>query len=520
MKTSTGSGVRPLTAPELLAMIAAAEESLTTELAVLDGLNVFPVPDGDTGKNMLATVRSALAAARAAGPSTMTAAVAAGALTGARGNSGVLLAQLFQGLEQAHGRLPEALASAATLARRAISSPVEGTMLSVLEATAGAGWDTDSPAAALGSMCLAAEAAVARTPSQLPVLMTAQVVDSGGYGLLLLLRAWYQALAGRAAPTTHRPLLGVARIRRQARHGGVSPIQLVGGAVTNYGHCVTLLVDAADASEDAVREHLAALGDSVIVIKANGRLKLHVHVPTIDPVTTYAAQLGRIASSEISNIDEQTAGLPASPLLAVVPGAGFGRVFEQFGVATLPWDGPRPPSAAALCTRGQPLVEHFGQVFILPNNVPLLEALRLVAPQRPSILVVPSTSAAQGIGAALAFNANLPPAENLARMTRAAGQVRTIEILDPAAANRRRRPDPDQQLLTLDGQPVGTGLGSLGLLASHLPDAELATMYAGHSVSTGERNDLRARCAAALPHLTVEMLEGGQTHARFIIAVE
>ncbi|MGH2520593.1 MAG: DAK2 domain-containing protein, partial [Chloroflexota bacterium] len=307
---------------------------MEAELAIVNGLNVFPVPDGDTGANMLATMAEALS--RAAGARTLAESaeqLALGAMLGARGNSGVILSQLFRALSEtlraessiSSRAIIDVFARASDLAFATVAEPIEGTMLTVLRAMseAGAGARGKPASDVLRNAVLAAEEAVARTPEQLPLLHDAQVVDSGGYGLLLIVRGWYEALSQRPAPEMHHHLLGVDRVRAQIALGEIHPASPLEHRSDRYGYCVTLLVDGATVQEVDVRRQLSELGESALVVAAEGRLKLHVHVADPDVALGYAGQIGTITRSDVSNIDEQAGALaPAAtlPVVAVVPG--------------------------------------------------------------------------------------------------------------------------------------------------------------------------------------------------------
>ncbi|MFI5267267.1 MAG: DAK2 domain-containing protein, partial [Chloroflexota bacterium] len=366
-------------------MARQAEQHLALELQVINALNVFPVPDGDTGTNMLATVRGALRHAEAS--CTLQEAVeklALGAMLGARGNSGVILSQLFRAQQEVltarsspegltPGDLAGILGRASDLAASAVANPVEGTMLSVLRASAlplPSQWERlgegsqDPRAEFLLDVLRAAETAVGATPDQLPILREAGVVDSGGYGLLTLLRGWYEALAGRPAPDFGTVLLGLERARDQAAAGVAHPADLLARPAHGYGYCVTLLVDAPTADEAVARQQLQDIGDSVLVVAGDGQIKLHVHVPDPEIAMEFARRLGTITGSEISNIDEQTRAI-AIPIVAVASGEGLARVFRAFGAAVVSGGQTQNPSTAELLAacEAQP-----APVFLLPNN--------------------------------------------------------------------------------------------------------------------------------------------------------
>ncbi len=513
-------------------MVRCAEEQLAGELHVINALNVFPVPDGDTGTNMLATIREALAQAK--GASRLRAAVqklSTGAMLGARGNSGVIMSQIFRAqCEILKGRRSEEpltpaelapiLARASDLARHAVANPVEGTMLSVLRAAAGVG-PRDRMANFTLAVLEASEVALARTPEQLPILREAGVVDSGGYGLVLMLRGCHEGLTGQPAPDLTRPLLGLERAREQAAAGRAHPAELVPGSA-HYGYCVTLLVEAPGAGEDAVRSALQERGDSVLVAAGEGRLKLHVHVPDPEPVKRYARELGRLVAEEISNIDEQTRGAaPSLPVVAVAPGEGLANVFRSLGAATVAGGQTQNPSTAELLAACQGLG---APVFLLPNNGNVLAAARQAATQRQGVVIVPTKTVPQGVAAALAYDASATPEVNLERMQRAAASVLTAELVTAVrgASLKGIEVRPGQTMVIADGELIGVDEAGLAALIERVEGAgsELATIYFGAAVFEADAERLRERLRESLPDLEVEIVPGNQPHALFIIGFE
>ncbi|MDE3077420.1 MAG: DAK2 domain-containing protein, partial [Chloroflexota bacterium] len=385
-----------------MAIIRTLESQLITELAVVNGLNVFPVPDGDTGTNMLATIREAIRQAECA--ATLKEAsrlLAFGAMLGARGNSGVILSQFFRAFHEVlsdssdigAAELGRILILASDLAYQTVTHPAEGTMLSVMSATARtaslkSGEDEEG---FLVAILEAATESVARTPEQLPILREAQVVDAGGYGFALLLRGCYEALVGRPAPPIGQELLGLSRIRELVAHGGAHPADLVPLPSQGYGCCVTVLVEAPGADDGPVRRRLEELGDSVLVVAAGGKLKLHAHVRDPQLLLDYARELGAIQSAEVSNIDEQTSAQRSSvcAVVAVAPGEGLAKLFRNLGAAATVIGGPRQnPSTAELLDAMSGLGE--AEILLLPNNANVLAAARQAANMRSNVHLIPS----------------------------------------------------------------------------------------------------------------------------------
>src|SRR5689334_14991048 len=365
----------------LLEAFRAAVANLEAHIDEVNGLNVYPVPDGDTGSNMFATVRAALDEAEAVAgepADRIAAAISFGALMGARGNSGVITSQIFRGIaEGLAGKrrfngldLAHALSQGAKTAYGAVAKPVEGTILTVIrEAAAGAveaAERDDDIEVVLGATLAAAEKAVARTPSLLAILREAGVVDSGGQGLYRLFQGALLHLAGQAPATA---------ARRPA--AGPKPSTLVAHADEGFGYETMFLLQAVGHQPldvDAIRQRLETLGESVLVAGDGRALKIHVHNERPDLVIGYGLGLGTLSRISVENLDNQArdvretraaeftgaaapvateqsiarpigtggagrngsgsaADLPALAVVAVTAGDGLAAIFHDFGVA-------------------------------------------------------------------------------------------------------------------------------------------------------------------------------------------
>src|SRR5436190_3405211 len=371
----------------LLGAFRAAVMNLEAHVDEINALNVYPVPDGDTGANMLATVRAALVEAEAAAgepAERIAAAISFGALMGARGNSGVITSQIFRGMAEALGGksrfngldLAHALSEGARTAYGAVAKPVEGTILTVIRESADAAVvaaerDNDIETV-LGATVDAAEKSVARTPNLLAILREARVVDSGGQGLYRLFQGALLDLVGRAPA-------GAARDRVQAR-AGAKAFTLVAHADEGFGYETMFLLQPNGAGAldvDAIRDHLESIGESVLVAGDSRALKVHVHNERPDLVVGYGLGLGTLSRISIENLDHQARDVretraaaftgtvatapkpaaritstdprgperrrgprastetPALGILAVAPGDGLAAIFHDFGVAAV-----------------------------------------------------------------------------------------------------------------------------------------------------------------------------------------
>ena len=531
-----GSALTAAAGQHLVGMCSTAALWLERNAAAIDALNVFPVPDGDTGTNMLLTLRAAVAEARGArtrGIAQAAEALAYGALMGARGNSGVILSQFFQGLAQGmHGlevaqprELAQALAMGSQAAYNALSQPVEGTILTVARdaskaavAASTAGGDL---AATLAAAAAAAAQAVERTPQQLPVLREAGVVDAGGQGFRVILEGAAAFLRdGRVrhareiiAPPAHSPIA-----RSQQGEG--------------YGFCTELVVHGQELAPDQLRQWLGAIGTSVMVVGDPAMVRVHVHTATPQAVVDYASHLGLVDRIKIEDMDaqHQEARRRAPPaslgVVAVAWGEGFAQAMESLGARPVVRCGETMnPSLFDLLTaiEDAPAAE----VVLLPNNANVLPAARQVGKLTAKRVFVLSTQTLpQGVAALLAYNSEATTDANLAAMEEARQGVRTLEVTrasrGTSVAGRSIR--AGQAISLLEGRIVGaagTEEEALrqGLAAAGAPPADIVTIYYGEGQSESQTRALADRLRQAYPS-EWEVLGGGQPHYSYILSLE
>ena len=546
---------------DLLAAFRAAVANLADHSDEIDALNVYPVPDGDTGQNMLATIRAALEEAERA-PDQRLASVAAaasfGALMGARGNSGVILSQVLRGMAEAQGTglpagggdLARALAAGSEAAYAAVVRPVEGTMLTVIrEAAAGAvraadrGGDVE---AVLAEAVRAAEDAVSRTTSMLAVLRESGVTDAGGAGIHRLLEGALFGLLDtplaigtqpRPAPRERRP-----QTRAQPEHG--------------YGYeTVYVLVGHAPLDLVAIRNHLESIGESVLVAGDSRMVKVHVHNEQPDAVIAYGLSLGTLSRIGVENLDQQANDLreaaaaafvvpgpepgmtdrpdgssradAAIGVVAVVAGEGIEAIFIELGAATT----VRGDRSIALGTAELlDAVEAAGarEVILLPNDPDLTPvAHRVAGMSSRRVHVVPTRTAPEGIAALMALDPGVDGSANIAPMTRAAAAVQTLSVADvrrDAVYGKRRVGRGQVVVLGPDGGLVAVHGArdraiELGLAALR-PGFELLTIYWGRDADAHEAAALGERIRARLPAFEVELVRGDQPRHRYLLAAE
>jgi DAK2 domain fusion protein YloV len=551
----------------LLEAVRAAVANLEGHVDEINALNVFPVPDGDTGSNMFATCTEMLRYVRdESSVEGVADRLREGALFGARGNSGVILSQIVRGLAEGFaGRrrfsgldLAHALASASTAAYGAVPRPVEGTMLTVIREAAAAAVATAERENDIGSVLAgaadAAEKALARTPSLLPVLRDAGVVDAGGAGLVRLLEGALYFLRGEApAPARHIPAVP-SRIPAGTAH-----------AETAHGYETVYLIHPFPGQLldlDRIAGYLVRTGESVNVAGDAKVAKIHVHNGRPDLVMRHALRLGRIVNATVLDLDHQAeevreartgaGGAIVAPaeasdgtareadvsrvplgIIAVVPGDGFRPYFDEVALTgevavTIVHGGQAEnPSAGQIleAIRRSPAEE----ILILPNNpnVKLAAGQAAEMSDRPT-RVVPTRNAAEGLAALLALQVADGASGNAERMLQASREVQTMlvtaAVRDARVGGRQVREgqtmalDPDDGLLAVGDDRDAAILEGL---CSFTPGFGLVTLWYGVEANLAEAEGLARRIRARWPALDdVEVRTGLQPHYRYLISAE
>jgi DAK2 domain fusion protein YloV len=500
--------------------------ALEASRARIDDLNVYPVPDGDTGTNMTETARAVVSALdRDPGADIVRA-----ALMGARGNSGVILSQLARGAVEALGDEGERDASAVARALRgasdagyaAVRNPQEGTMLTVareLAEKAEALAPSDPPVTeALAELVAHGERALAATTDQLDVLREAGVVDAGGAGVLEILRGIAAHVRGEPLPE----LEGVT--------GGI-PLAAVHQELSRYRYCTSFFVEGETIDPEELERELTKLGDSLLVVGGPGAVKVHVHTDEPGAALALATDRGVIAEIDIKNMHVQTADRTqrleregVTGAVAVVLGGGNRRLFESLGASTVPGGETMNPSTADLLAAVDALPE--SGVVLLPNSKNVVLAAEQAAEQSgKDVRVIPTRSLQSGLGALVAFDSSRPLDENVAEMEEAAAAVRAGSV---ARASRSAtigavNVAEGEFLGLVDGEPVASGEAlepvATDVVARLVGDgADVLTVLVGHGAggSEGVVDAIRV----AHPSLEVEVHEGGQPHYPLLFAVE
>jgi DAK2 domain fusion protein YloV len=540
-----------LAAGDLRRVIVGFRDALRAHQETINRLNVYPVPDGDTGTNMALTLESVVTELDGAGPDMAATckAISHGSLMGARGNSGVILSQILRGLTATlaeadacdAARLADGLAAAATGAYGAVGKPVEGTILTVVRELAEAAKEAAGNGAVLVAVLDAARAAghdaLARTPELLPVLKEAGVVDAGGAGLLLFVDAALEVVDGRPVPVArHAP----AAVAMAAGHG--QPAAAAHHEVGDLRYEVMYFLEAPDEAVPAFKDVWAGIGDSIVVVGGDGLWNCHIHTDDIGAAVEAALDCGRPRNIRVSDLLEQVEeerwvrdAQPEEPALkevttavvAVSTGEGIGRIFHSLGVQRIVTGGQTMnPSTAQLleAVEASPAPE----VILLPNNkniVPVAEQVDELSSK--TVLVVPTRSVTEGFAALLAYDPDATGAENAAGMREAAANVVAGEVTravrssvfdgGPIAEGDWLGISHDG-IRVVDAALAGATCALLNVLVTD--DHEIVTLIEGEGAGAAETRRITEWVAEHRPQVTVEVHHGGQPLYPYLVGIE
>lgn len=554
----TVASTRALSGSEVLAMFQAATSWLQRHVNELNAINVFPIPDGDTGTNMYLTMKATMEGATV--PESASAAEALKAMTraalmGARGNGGVILSQIIRGwaaplADAEHltaAGLVAALREGAAAGYQAVHKPVEGTILTVardaaaaaerhLQATA----DKDDIVSLLQAVVREAKHSVERTPSLLPVLAEAGVVDAGGKGLAILLEGALRYLLGE---TTEAPAITAQRVEDEWL---AVTERLHETGDQHYGYCTEFLISGRDLDVESVRQHMTAMGDSVLVVGSDDLIRVHLHTDDPGAAISYGTNIGSLSRIKVDNMEEQFRELAAArhsaemrraerqetpPIatVAVCTGAGMARIFRSLG-ATQVLDTGRSmkPSAQEIIDAIRPLASD--KVIVLTNHKDVImaaeQAQSLITDKE--VAVVRTITMPQGVLALLALQPDKTLDENATLMEEASRSVRTIEI------GRAVRSTSVGGVAVREGQYIAVIDGQLSLAEATAPaavmaalqrpnvteNASLITLYYGEEATREDAEALLNAIQDAYPQIEVELVQGGQPFYAYILSVE
>mgnify|MGYP000253341265 CR=1 FL=1 len=543
-------------------MVAFGAACIAQQKQTINDLNVFPVPDGDTGTNMCLTIQTAVNELRKCQPATVDEAAkvtASGLLRGARGNSGVILSLLFRGMSkvlkgtaEADGaQLAAAMQEGVATAYGAVMKPAEGTVLTVSRLAAQraleAAGEQNSAEYVLGEAIKTGYATLAETIEMNPVLKKAGVVDAGGKGYLIILEGMLRALRGEELPEVEE------QVEEKADFAAIGDED-----ITFAFDTVFIVRKTTDRPLDGLRGYLSSIGDSLVIGEDDESFKVHVHTDTPGDALNEAQKYGTLELAKIENMRTQAADLAAGRkaqstddldaieeelengvcsvaapekrygFLAVCAGDGLAAVFRDLGVDRIVSGGQtmNPSTEAILREIDQTPSE---VVFVLPNNKNIvMAAQQCVGLSEKEVIVVPTATVPQGISAMMSVDPEEPDAQNVLRaMTDAASNVTTAQITYAA-----RNSDFDgfainegDYLALCDGKLLGTDR-SLDVLLERLAhlaadkSAEFITVYAGEGVSGEDAARAAALFEAACPDAEVSALSGGQPVYYYIVAIE
>lgn len=567
---------------DLKRAVLAGQAWLEQHREAINALNVFPVPDGDTGTNMTLTMRAAtkeIADSTETSASVIAATFSRGALMGARGNSGVILSQILRGLSKGiEGKttftavdFAAALQESARLAYSAVIKPVEGTILTVIRDAAQAAQQSATNGANLSTMLgdtvRAAQASVARTPDLLPTLKQAGVVDAGGQGLATILEGVWRYSRGESLTLSPREFREEVA---ESHHKGMVTVE------EEFGYEVVFLLEGENLDVDTIRQTIIDMGGvSTVVAGDHTLLKVHTHTPTPGKILDYGVGLGSLQDINIENLQAQSlryaadsarqhgiqasdgaqvagaansngrgAGIAvaapdmASPAetaptgevntVAVAAGNGWVELFQSLGVsAIVPGGQTMNPSTQELLEAVQRCPS--SKVILLPNNGNVIMSARQVPELATGkeVYVIPSDSLPQGVGALLAFNFEADFTVNCQAMEQASKHVQTAEITQAV------------RTVQIDGINVTEG-DIIGLVNNRLVTAgtdrqtvvrdtltrmnvasfEIVTLYSGESVNAAAADEMAQRIKEWFPAQEIEVVHGGQPYYDFIISAE
>jgi DAK2 domain fusion protein YloV len=532
---------------------------LEANRATINALNVFPVPDGDTGSNMSATMKSAvrnIATSDETSAGTIAKKVAHDALLGARGNSGVILSQTLRGIAIGLDDkstfnaqdLATAFQEASQLAYRAVIKPVEGTILTVVRESASAALQSAERQSDLVTemqdIVNAARQSVAHTPELLPTLKQAGVVDAGGQGFFTILEGILRYMRGESTDS----LPTAESTSTEGLHSSTEMLTKKGRVTIEeeFGYEVVFLLHGTHLDVEKIRQTIIDMeGVSTVVAGDEKMLKVHTHTATPGKILDYGVSLGSLLDINIENLQEQSLTYAAESeaehaddaqeeidtsrlaTVAVVAGAGFEKVFRGLGASSIVSGGQTMnPSIEELLAAVEKIPSQ--QIIILPNNSNvILSAQQVVSLTTKEIYVVPCKTLPQGIAALISINYEADFATNCQAMTEAASSIQTAEITTAVRSVQLGA------LHVREGDYIGVINGNLSITNSRIEDTildtlkridinsyEIATIYYGTGVSAEEAQETARRIKSTYSQLEIEVVDGGQPYYAYIISAE
>ncbi|VTX84656.1 DAK2 domain-containing protein [Gemella haemolysans] len=541
----------------LAEMIDLGSKNLAKNAEKINSLNVFPVPDGDTGTNMNLSMSSGAketATNVVENIGELGKSFSKGLLMGARGNSGVILSQLFRGMSQYIADKKEidakdfaaAIQNGVSIAYKAIIKPVEGTILTVAREAAEAGLkaakNTDSVVEVMEAIYAESQASLKRTPDLLPILKEVGVVDSGGQGLVCVYQGFVAALKGEKIEGLESVETNVVDMQFEDDHDMdfMSPEDIVYGFCTEF--TVRLDKEKKEFYEDKFRADMSKFGDSLLVISDSEYVKIHVHTETPGEVFNYGQQYGELIKIKSDNMREQhrevlrkqeakqaiaPKELKEQAMISISMGAGLSKVLTSMGVDYIVEGGQTMnPSTEDIMKAIKEV--NAKNIFIFPNNKNIQLAAKQAAElAEENVFVIESKTAPQGLAAVMVFNPQAAPEENFANMQEVLSTVSTLEVTHAVRDTNIEGVEikKDEFMGIRDGKIVVSNLSLNTVLEELLEksideDTEIVTLYLGEE-STEEYTDfLEQLIEEKYPDVEVELIESGQPVYPYIIGVE
>lgn len=551
-------------------MFLAGAKNLEAKKEWINDLNVFPVPDGDTGTNMTLTIMSAANEVNSIVNPTMdklAKAISSGSLRGARGNSGVILSQLFRGFTKEMAGLDvltvddiaTACQRATETAYKAVMKPKEGTILTVAKGisdkAAEVAMETDDIETAFLTIIEHAEYVLSKTPDMLPVLKEAGVVDSGGQGLVVVLRGMYDALTGKVTD------FNITAPDTAAVSGSMKG---KGAAVENvdikFGYCTEFIImlekEFNEDTELKFKEFLSSIGDSIVCVSLDDIVKVHVHTNHPGMAFEKALEYGQLTKMKVDNMREEhnqkvvaqsemQAAVAADAMkknskkpaehkqfgfVTIAAGSGIAEIFEGLGVDQVIEGGQTMNPSTEDILNACDMV-NADVVFVLPNNKNIILAAQQAASivEDKKIVVIPTKTVPQGITAMINYESARSAEENEEAMidslsTVSTGQV-TYAVRDTSIDGKEINKDDilglgDKGLLAVGKKIDETLLDMLDVMVSDNEDAELVSVYYGEDVTEAQAEEIVSAIEEKYPEMDVELQHGGQPIYYYLVSVE
>ena len=541
----------------LAEMIDLGSKNLAKNAEKINALNVFPVPDGDTGTNMNLSMSSGAketAANVVENIGELGKSFSKGLLMGARGNSGVILSQLFRGMSQHIAdkkevnakEFAEAIQNGVSIAYKAIIKPVEGTILTVAREAAEAGIkaaeNTTSIVEVMEAIYVEAQASLKRTPELLPILKEVGVVDSGGQGLVCVYQGFVAALKGEKIEGLEAVETNVVDMQFEDDHDMdfMSPEDIVYGFCTEF--TVRLNKEKKEFNEDKFREDMSKFGDSLLVISDSEYVKIHVHTETPGDVFNYGQQYGELIKIKSDNMREQhrevlrkqetkqattSKELKEQAMISISMGAGLSKVLTSMGVDYIVEGGQTMnPSTEDIMKAIKEV--NAKNIFIFPNNKNIQLAAKQAAElAEENVFVIESKTAPQGLAAVMVFNPQASAEENFANMQEVLSTVSTLEVTHAVRDTNIEGVEikKDEFMGIRDGKIVVSNLSLNTVLEELLEksldeDSEIVTLYLGEESTEDYTDFLEQLIEEKYPDVEVELIESGQPVYPYIIGVE